>query len=125
MRPASLTEHLERSTPAVWRVARWLYNRGYRIAMIPPADDEPGSLFAGKDGKTSRIAVHHLSVDFLDWLDWPYEEVSSVQGCAASFWVSRNLKHAARLSTRFAAEIGEKRGDAYYVDPIYARYEDL
>ena len=72
-----------RSRPAVFRVAEWLHEHGFYIAIPPmhlhergenPMDYvDSGDLFITRDdGPRQRIEVKGLSTQFTDALDWPY-----------------------------------------------------
>lgn len=74
------------SRPALFRVAEWLHEFDYYIA-IPPmflkkkherTEDyqDHGDMFITKnDGPRKRIEVKGLSVSFTDAMDWPFRDV--------------------------------------------------
>lgn len=80
---AGFVKRLERSRPAMFRVAEWFHEKDYYIA-IPPIkirgpDDDPkyffdgGDMFITKDDQPrKRVEVKGLSATFTSALDWPY-----------------------------------------------------
>ncbi len=116
---ARFLRRLKRSSDAVFKVARWLHDRG-RIVEIPTIQFSPtttaapnffddGDLFSidPKTGDRRRIEVKHRSTIFTGAADWPFKDVfvSSVKsveralgGVAAYVTVSHDLRAIAVIT---------------------------
>jgi len=75
-------EHIKKSAPGLWFVARWLWYKGYDtlIPIIKYAPDfwhlldfvDGGDILATYYERQFRFEVKHLSINFTSRIDWPY-----------------------------------------------------
>jgi len=77
-------KRLENSSAAVFRVAEWIYAQGWSVKIpairYAPYGSNPldyvddGDIYMQRDGDWERIDVKHLTTDFTDITDWPYNK---------------------------------------------------
>lgn len=146
-------ERLDRSRPAVFKVAEFLHKEGFTVTIpaieyAPTAADhtkfvDNGDIIAEKGSKKHRIEVKHLSIDFHDAKSFPYKvafisnvaAVNRAEGSVTAYViVNKNMTHIGIawtslkdkwVITHKVAKNTNNMESNYACDPILLDYREL